>query len=431
MNRHCITMISGTKTNSPDFLARPINMKRLFLIPCLLELVSFADGTALGDLSRPIYPIDPDKGCHPGLPLTATCPVKTECFVDPNFENGGRCDCNPLWYKVPGKIPFDDNEWDDGFTAEDCVDNKLVRFIVGGFFFVILILGLAFFYTSVVVIRELIRVRALKWNATATSLIVLTYASVGLIAVTMIYLINQWDGERSEFSYHWRKNIFSFATQPANVIIDYEIVATWIDLWERTNKMSKSSSRTMKFLRYFLRFVAFMMAFGFGLIISSSSMAVLLGLAMMPSISGIIVVSIGGHLITKTLCPDRNDVANPNWKVTEAIRRGVTMVCGSKVGELIGLLGMLVTRNHPQLGYSYGFFNILFWFMYIFRMWGWLHYLIYGSRKHLKKYSTENASAYFGFSTIGLNKTLTTASSVVSTMSTRSSVAGASTVERD
>jgi hypothetical protein len=64
-------------------------------------------------------------------------------------------------------------------------------------------------------------------------------------------------------------------------------------------------------------------------------------------------------------------------------------------------------------------------------MWGWLHYLIYGSRKHLKKYASENASAYFGFSTIGLNKTMTTASSRMSSiassrMSTRSSVAESS-----
>ena len=86
----------------------------------------------------------------------------------------------------------------------------------------------------------------------------------------------------------------------------------------------------------------------------------------------------------------------------------------------MGFLG-----KHPTLGYTYGFFNILYFWFYNIRMWGWLHYLIYGSRKHLKKYASENASAYFGFSTIGLNKASSQASSKVSSMrsSIRSSVA--------
>ena len=96
---------------------------------------------------------------------------------------------------------------------------------------------------------------------------------------------------------------------------------------------------------------------------------------------------------------------------------------GAKILEIIALLGMGLTGKHPVLGYTYGFFNIIFFWFYGFRMWGWLHYIIYGSRKHLKKYASENASAYFGFSTIGLNKTSTRLSSAVSSrMSTRSSV---------
>jgi len=134
-------------------------------------------------------------------------------------------------------------------------------------------------------------------------------------------------------------------------------------------------------------------------------------------------VAIAGYLITKTLCPNKKDTANPNWKVASAISRGVKHTMGAKVLEIIALLGMGLTGKHPVLGYTYGFFNIIFFWFYGFRMWGWLHYIIYGSRKHLKKYASENASAYFGFSTIGLNKTSTRLSSAVSSrMSTRSSV---------
>jgi hypothetical protein len=135
-------------------------------------------------------------------------------------------------------------------------------------------------------------------------------------------------------------------------------------------------------------------------------------------------VSIAGFLITKTLCPNKKDTANPNWKVAAAISRGVKHTIGAKILEIIALLGMGFTGKHPTLGYTYGYFNILYFWFTTFRMWGWLHYLIYGSRKHLKKYASENASAYFGFTTIGINAASTRISSVVSSRaSTRSSVA--------
>mmetsp|Transcript_15878 Transcript_15878/g.33319 ORF Transcript_15878/g.33319 Transcript_15878/m.33319 type:complete len:391 (-) Transcript_15878:95-1267(-) len=379
-------------------------MMRPFLFTTLLLGSVISQVNAFREILRPKYPVDAKKGCDPNLPLTIVCPVKMECFADKNFENGGRCECNPLWYKIPAMLPFDDSEWDDGFTTEDCANNRLVRLIVGIFLFAIFTTSVAFFYTAVVIIVELIHVKSLKLNSKTSSLIILTYAAAGLIVVLWIYLMNQWDGEKTEYWYHWRRNIFTVVTQPANVIVDYEIVATWVDLWERTSKMSKSSSRNVIALRYFLRFVAFMMAFGFGLIIRSSSMAVLLSLSMLPSISGIIFVSIGGYLINKTICPDKNDVENRNWPVAESIRRASLIVCSSKLCEIIGLLGMLVTRNHPQLGYSYGFFNVLFWFMYIMRMWGWLHYLIYSCRRNLKKYAKVDVSPYFGFALVGLNE---------------------------
>ena len=135
-------------------------------------------------------------------------------------------------------------------------------------------------------------------------------------------------------------------------------------------------------------------------------------------------MSIAGTLIVKTLCPNKSDTANPNWKVASAITRGCKHTIGAKIVEIIALLGMGFLGKHPTLGYTYGFFNILYFWFYNIRMWGWLHYLIYGSRKHLKKYASENASAYFGFSTIGLNKVSSSGSrlSKMSSMSMRSSL---------
>jgi len=47
---------------------------------------------------------------------------------------------------------------------------------------------------------------------------------------------------------------------------------------------------------------------------------------------------------------------------------------GAKILEIIALLGMGFTGKHPILGYTYGYFNIHYFWFTTFRMWGWLHY---------------------------------------------------------
>lgn len=175
--------------------------------------------------------------------------------------------------------------------------------------------------------------------------------------------------------------------------------------------MSKSSSMGIKVFRWVLRVMALFLSVGAILYTASGGLLGLLWGNFGPSIVGCVFVLIGGNLIVHTLCPDKNDVANPNWKVAEAIRRAVKHSTGGRCMEMLGLIMMIYTGRHPLVGYTYAAGNITYFSGYTLRIWGWLHYIIYGSRKHLKKYATENASAYFGFSTIGLNKTLTKASS--------------------
>lgn len=134
---------------------------------------------------------------------------------------------------------------------------------------------------------------------------------------------------------------------PFNVIIDFEIGVTWIDLYDRTNKMSKSSSRFIKALRWILRLVAFIMSFGFILFVAFGGMMNLLVSALAPSIVGLFFVAIAGYLITKTLCPSKADTANPNWKVAAAIRRGVKHTIGSKVSFYITISAHLEPHLSP------------------------------------------------------------------------------------
>lgn len=203
--------------------------------------------------------------------------------------------------------------------------------------------------------------------------------------------------------------------------------------FSRTNKMSKNSSTGLKVLRWVLRVIAIIAALvAFFYARQGGIAGLLVGQGIAPTI-GVIITVIGGYLITKTLCPNVKDVANPNWMISTSIRRAVKNIIICKCFELVGLAGMFFTLRHPQTGYAYGWFNIVYFFTCGLRSWNWLQYLIYGSRKHLKKFSAETSSSYFGFSTIGLNKTLTTVSSRMgSAISSKSSViASKSHMEKD
>jgi len=330
---------------------------------------------------------------------------------DANYERGGRCDCNPLWFKYAGKLPFDGAEFDDGFSTSDCLNHHPSRFFASMFYLAIVSSLVGFIYTNVTVIKELIRVKALKWNATAYSLSFLLWASISLLFCVMIYLMNTWDADKTEYWYSSRTPLFVYALIPVNVITDFEIGVTWIDLYDRTNKMSKSTSKAITALRWFLRLLAFTMSFGFLIWTLTGNALNLLISAFMPSVIGMVFVSIGGKLITKTLCSSKKDTTNPNWRVAEAIRRAVKRAVGAKFLEILALCGQIMTIRNPQLGYVYPWFVVLYCFANAFRMWGWLNYLIHGSRKHLRR-------SLVGFSTIGLQKSfVSTASNFVSTRS--------------
>jgi hypothetical protein len=196
--------------------------------------------------------------------------------------------------------------------------------------------------------------------------------------------------------------------------------------------MSKNSSKALKVARWSLRLIAVVMFVFCYCAARFGGINGLITSQMISPILGSITSVVGGYLITKTLCPNKKDVANPNWMIASSIRRAVRNGCICKFFEVFGLAGMYSTLRHPQIGYAYGWFCTFYFLMNPIRNWNWLQYLIYGSRKHLTKYSTATSNSYFGFSTIGLNKTLTSVSSRLgSAISSKSSVVcSKSTVEK-
>jgi len=322
---------------------------------------------------------------------------------------------NPLFWKYQKSLPFNpDSEWDDGFTTEDCQDDHFSRFLSNVFYGMNMAMCLAFIYTDGVVLRELVRAKALKWNATAYSLVAMFIYATSMFFISMIYFLNNWDRDVIEFWYNSRALLFVYLKAPFEVIVDFEICLTWIDLYDRTQKMSKNSSRALNVLRWSMRLIAVGVAIASYYMTRFGGIVGLLTTNMFSPILGGIFTLIGGNLIIKVLCPNNKDVANPNWIIASSIRRAVNngIICSFFL--IFGLGGMTLTVRHPLYGHSYGWFCTCYFCMTVVRIWNWLQYIICGSRKHLKKFSTEQSSSYFGFSTIGLNKTLTNVSSRLS-----------------
>ena len=88
-------------------------------------------------------------------------------------------------------------------------------------------------YTLTSVIIELIRVRALKFNATSYSMFFLLWAGWSLFFTHLIYFLNTLDADKVEYWYDSRTVLFTYVSLPMNCIIDFEIGVTWIDLYDR------------------------------------------------------------------------------------------------------------------------------------------------------------------------------------------------------
>ena len=141
---------------------------------------------------------------------------------------------NPLFWQIPKSLPFNpDSEWDDGFTTEDCQEDHFSRFLSNCIWGCNFAMCAAFMYTNVIVLRELIHAKALKWNATAYSLVfLLIYAFAGA-CIALIYFSNNFGGDPVEFWYNSRSILFFYLRTPFELIVDFEICCTWIDLYDR------------------------------------------------------------------------------------------------------------------------------------------------------------------------------------------------------
>ena len=251
---------------------------------------------------------------------------------------------------------------------------------------------------------------AAKLNSSYIGLISFAFHTFGTFQRGLAFML--YRGQFDPTSWFWDTNrpLHSFFETSFGYFYRYEILCSWIDLLDKSVKMSKNTSALMKVIRTFTRLVG----------IATLVFATLLELQFMKgnwvSMNNFMVSMqqpfIGGTclfiapLLVRLLCKDMRDVTHPNWKAAAAIRR-------TAIGEI------LFQVIFPQ-------FNRFYLKHSIWADWGgvhgesllmtmfywlsvsdseWLGYLLFTHRNHFNDCS-DDSWTFFAFTTLGLNNSV-------------------------
>ena len=366
-----------------------------------------------------------------------TCPPSMACVLD--FEYApyyGRCTCDIVRAQITRPPVFDDQELDDPWNATNNCTTDWVSAWLQLLITLPIIFSLAMFArVAITTLWRLVRQNDLfKWNSTTRGLVILilTYF-VSFEMYHIFYLLNVFGLDKHSVMHDYIANLGSFLLEFSYNLGSYELTISWFDLVQRTIKMSRTSAKSMTYIKIFMRV--------FNIVWNM----VLVNVIKIPQdtrfkyLQGMLgfhtaIQVIPGIILARMLCKDKKDVTNPNYKAAQIIRRTIIIVVQSLVLYILGLQ-TLIKSVYP------GYFNragnqyygaVILGYSGIFMGWAWMHYTLFGCRKLLNSYSSDSdkVSQYFGFTTIGLNSTLVSrASAMVSSVASMASTA--SVAERD
>mmetsp|Transcript_3517 Transcript_3517/g.8092 ORF Transcript_3517/g.8092 Transcript_3517/m.8092 type:complete len:430 (-) Transcript_3517:76-1365(-) len=379
--------------------------------------------------------LDP-VGCVPYARFS--CPAMMECGFDPEFAYYGRCVCDPTKAMLAKPPVFDDREVDDPFVqgGSYCYPdwaNALINTLGA---LPVLFSLFVFHKVATSTMWKLISQNdKFKWNSTTRGLVILYLAHFcGAFFTIALNLLVMYGTDKQSILFDY----FVYASyQILNFgynLGSYELTISWFDLVQRTVKMSRTSARWMTAIKWFMRV--------FNIVWNGILANVLkfpedqyVNYLMGQLAFHAIVNLIPGLILSRMLCKNSKDVTNPNWKAAQVIRRTYTINFQS---QCLGILSFYFQGKafYPlffQTGYWWWFAYLTLCLACVMQAWGWLHYILFGSRKLLASGESDRISQYFGFTTIGLNSTLVSGISRVSSVasSVASMASSASVVEKE
>lgn len=398
----------------------------------LLGFLCFALVSQKGAAARPleVTKTQLEWGCGP---FARGCPSYFYCLVDGRWATWGTCTC-PGFQSKQLKPPKDNGtELAPPLTKEDCELVPTVGWYAVFFWICFTLVGFRFFIGSLMALYQVHKNGGLKLNNSCVALFSLIVKEIGVIIRGICYFTYRlsWDPNSSIFKF--AHMFFPFLETPFGYFMRYEIVCIWLDLLEKSIKMSKNSSTTLKIVKLLTRlwglFTLVIIAFinmpgisaGLGVLWYAKLKTFMVN-AQAPFLGG--VCAFIAPVLVRMLCKDMRDVTHPNWKAAAAVRRtafGEVLMQIFLPGANNILMGRSMSIWADTPNYGECLVQIMFFYMHISDA-EWLGYLLFAHRKHLNVSdgSSNKISNFFGFSTLGLNGSVT--SSVVSRISGKSSM---------
>lgn len=381
--------------------------KGLTLCPLFIVALSLLWGQAF--CKRPYY-VPKSVMLHGCIPGTNVCPAQMYCHIDPNYTYQGTCSCAGIHSKELAPPKFTGNELAMPKSRDDCRKIHRTLWLAVAYWTVYGILYARLFTGLLMMAHRVYKKGGAKLNSSFLSLFGCAALCFGEFCRSCAFVIVRANLDSNWGFFDWFFHITYIVPLVFGYWYRYEIICTWFDLFQKSVNLSKRSSIAAQVIRYGIKVLG-LFSFTLGILMASkafdfrylTNIAGFLHLVLLSSFC-----MIAAPLIIRILCKDMRNVTHPNWKAAAAIRRVAFNEPFCQLGVSLAQYYYTKTTYYAAQGAIVGNAILIAGWFYILSSTGeWFGYLMFAHRRYLNEEDTSRISQFFGFTTLGLNGSLT------------------------
>ena len=346
-------------------------------------------------------------GCYPLV--HQMCPALMGCFVDLKYPKFGQCVCQPTFsLKLRPPTPVKPgSEIANLPHKSDCLMIGPINFFLTLYQLFIVVVDFIVAFDAFSMIKILIQKRAFKGSSSCIALVALAFFGLCSGLRSLIHSLYHVGWDRNELLRSTIYNPIDAIAAASVTLMIFECCCTWFDLWQKSIKMSKRSSKAITVFRTFLRIYGLlntaMFVFALYGLVPGNAQVVWKIAQNTGQYSLFVANAVIGPLLARVLCKNMKDITNPNWKAASAIR--ITAMHGAAVSiafnisvQLIFKFG-LFTNQAQHMNESFLTFMFL---INAVNLWAWYQYLQFAHRRDLGNVANSRIRNYFGFATLSM-----------------------------
>lgn len=344
------------------------------------------------------------NGCIPG---SNVCPAQMYCHIDPNYAYKGTCSCSGLHSKelAPPKFTTD-NELAMPKSRDDCRQIHRTLWLAVAFWTIYAILYARLLTGLLIMAYHVYKNGGAKMNSSYLSIFGCAALCFGELCRSLSYIIVRANWDTNWGFFDWFFHMSYFFSLLFGYWYRYEIICTWFDLFQKSVNLSKRSSTAAKTIRFVIKLMG-LFSFTLGILMSTKifdfrDLVNIAGFFHFAVLTSSCVIA--APLIIRVLCKDMRNVTHPNWKSAAAIRRVAFNEPFCQIA--IAFAQYFYTKNtfYAAQGAIVGNAILVAGWFYVLSSTGeWFGYLVFAHRRYLNEADTSRISRYFGFTTLGLN----------------------------